>query len=98
MFCIHPGWFTTLSLSKTNEICVQKLGDQGEKGDKGHPGLDGLPGMPGRDGSDGMPGTPGQIGAPGMQGVAAHPADSRFNEDDIRDICMAVLKGSTIVA
>lgn len=73
-------------------------GDQGEKGEKGHPGLDGSQGMPGRDGSDGLPGTPGQVGAPGMPGVAVYPADSRFDEDDIRDICLAVLKGFMAVA
>lgn len=51
-----------------------------------------------------MPGTRGQVGAPGIPGrdgipgASSHPADSRLNEDDIRDICLAVLKGLMMVA
>lgn len=52
--------------------------------------------MPGRDGSDGLPGTPGQAGAPGMPG-SSHSERTRFDEDDIRDICVAVLKGFRMV-
>lgn len=62
-----------------------------EKGPPSYPF--GAPGQPGPPGSPGPPGARGQPGLPGLPG----PSGRGFTEEEVKEICSAVLQGKFII-